>query len=447
MKEQGVARAIRFLAPALILGYALLSVLERRSLHADGAWAFLQGLIHQGYWVGDPTRILANLLAQTPFAVGAMVGVDNRITLEYLHGFGYVIIPALAWVVALLIVTGTRIYSLLLLGYCVTTLTSGFLAVGDFNFLFAFSALCFAAIMRHWRTRGIAFAWIALIVGCVVAVSHGLTALLAPLLIAAIVLPWRRLGSPSSGRVPLLATAVVLGLGTCLGIYAVARPYSPGNVVRAMDLAGPLIDNRQLQLTVLWLILLPLSVLARFRWLRGLTLSVVGLSLLAFVLVDSLWATPLQQYQARTWSAILFFLLLLVALLVDPTTGRMPTVGAGEKGANEVRRRDARMECLTAVVFVGLLIPSVIQTVQFGAYLRAVDAFVNAASGQVPNADFVAAVPLAKRYGWSWAFPSISLVVRRVDSDAIVLNLPNVDYIAPFEAGRPPGIPARFAIR
>jgi hypothetical protein len=434
-------RALRAVPPILILGYATLSILEMRSLHADGAWAFARGLISEGYWIGDPPRVVSNLLAQSPFAAVVALGVDDRLLLEYAHGVGYLLIPSAAWAAALYLSRRGRTFDFLLIGYCVTTLTSGFLAVGDYNFLFAFTALCFAAVLRFWSDRNRAMPWIALGSAFIVASSHGLAVMLAPLLIGAIVLPWRRFGRPTHGRAPLLATVAVLGVGTCVAAFSIARPYSPGNVLRAMDLSGPLLDNHQLQLTIVWLMLLPLAVLARSRGIRVATTAVLVAALLALAVLQPLWATPLQQYEARAWSGILLFLVLLLALLSTLPSLAEPVPSS----AADPRTVDGRFALLSMGLLVGLLVPATIQTVQFGSFVRAFSAEINGRAGLIANAEFVAAVPAAERYGWLWAYPSMSLVLGEGPDHAFVLNQPQTIYQQPFEPERPPAIPARFA--
>lgn len=431
---------LRRVPPVLILAYAALSILELRSLHADGSWAFLQSMLAEGYWVGDPTRIVANMIAQTPFSLLAALGVDDRTVLEYAQGVGYLLVPSAAWACALIVSRRWIVFDFLLLGYCVTTLNSGFLAVGDYNFLYAFSALCFAALTRYWLHPSRSMAWLALGSALVVMSSHGLAVLLAPLLLVAIALPWRRLGRPVVARGPITATGVILVIGTLVGIWSIVHPYSPGNVVRAADLGSPLAANHQLQLTVIWLLLLPLAVLARHRGARLVAAVVLIAGSVALALAPALWSSPLQQYLARSWSGILLFLLLLMALLVVlPQFGRQ---GADEEHQGEEPGR--RLQALVLVLFAALLVLAVIQTVQFGAYVRDFQVEVDSRTGLVRNIDFVAAVPAAERFGWMWTYPTTSLVLGTTPEHAVVLNPTDSFYEQPFDPARPPSIPSRF---
>jgi len=86
-----------------------------------------------------------------------------------------------------------------------------------------------------------------------------------------------------------------------------------------------------------------------------------------------------------------------------------------------------------------------VQTVQFGSFVRAFDAYVNAHAGFVDNADFVAQVPTAERYGWPATFPSLSVALGRRPGSAIVLNPADTVWDPPFDDRDPPDLPARYA--
>jgi hypothetical protein len=332
----------------------------------------------------------------------------------------------------------SRTGAFITLGYCATTLTSGFLAGAEYNVLFAFAALSFSAIIRCWIQPRRLMAWVALTSAVVVSLSHGLVGLLAPVLVLTIVLPWRRLGAPRYGRGTLFAATMVLGVGFCMGVYSIARPYSPGNVAQALDLWSPVKENGQLLATAGCLALIGLAVLARQRWLRQVSGSVVIIGIVVTAAMEPLWATPAQQYRARAWSAILLALILLVALMMELSMQH------SEDHPEAITIRDVRLSVLSITLMVGLLLPSVVQTLQFGVYMRSFDEFVNSRSGLVDNTTFMRAVPAAAHYGWPWTYPSMSLVVRNGPDGAMVRNPLDNHYLEPFAAEDPPSLPRRF---
>jgi hypothetical protein len=433
-----MVRRLRLLPPMLIGAYAVLCVVGLRNLHADGAYAFLRSLLSEGYWSGDPYRIVSDLVAQTPIATALAMGVDDRSVLAYVHGLGYIVIPSLAWVGALLLARNGRTFELLLLAYCATTLNSGFLAVGEFNYLFSFTALAFASTIRFWDRPQRRLVWLLLGASIIVASSHGLALLLAPLLIATILLPWRLSGPPSVGRLPLLLSAAVLCVGTVSAGVSVLRPYSPGNVVRAADLATPLSANHQLQITIVWLVLLPVAVLAGSASVRRAVSGLLMIALVVLVFDEALWSTPTQQYEARVWSGIVMFLLLVVALSTWLPTARKPAPAPPWQ---------PRLTALALALFIALLIPAAAQTIEFGRFVRSFQEVVNGTTGQLSNAELHRLIPSAERYGWPWTYPTLSLVLGTTPGHALVLNPADTVWQPPFEPDDPPVLPSRFAPR
>lgn len=432
---------MRLAAPLLILAYGLVSVVSLRNLHADGSYALLRSLLDEGYWIGDPYRIAADLVAQTSVAVPIHAGVNSISILAYAQGVGLLLVPAAAWAAALLISRRSPVFEFLLLGYCATALTSGFLAVGTYNYLFAFTGLCFAAIVRGFTGGGRVVPWVAAASSVLVGWSHGLAALLAPVLIAAIVLLRRRCGWPAGHRAAWLVTIVVLALGTILAALSVAIPYSPGNVVMAADLATPAFENRQLQFLVVWLLLLPVAVAARPLWLAWSVRGVLAVSLIVLVLSPGLWATPMQQHASRSVSAILLLLIMVAALLVV-----LPGVGdSGDAPARSQGGVNGAFTGLTFALLAALLVPASVQAVQFGSFVRDLQAFVQARTGIVDNDDLVEIVPGAARYGWPWTYPTMSIVLGQASGGAIVRNPEDTIWNPPFLPENAPSIPGRFS--
>lgn len=425
--------AIRWSAIALVVGNAVLALAVGRNLAALGSWTLLDSLLQQGYWAGDPYRAVGTHLAQTPVVVAMTAGVDDVGILRLAHGVGYLLIPALAWAAALVLVRRTRVFEFLLLGYCVTALTSDYIAVADVNQLFAFTALCSALILRFFTEGGRALPWLAFAVSWVVAFTHGFAVLLAPLLIAQIVLLRRSSPRPPTPRLPWSLTITVLALGTVVSAMSVVWPYSPANVVAASDLGTPL-KNTQLVFMVVWLLVLPLAVLPRQGLLRVAGTVLLATGLAWFVLDAAVWATPAERHASRTASALLLFAVLALALVAVLQGWR-----AGEPGPP----RPAWV-ILPFALMVALLVPIVVQARDFGRYLDDFQAAISERSGTIANEEFVAAVPAAETFEWPYSFPTMSLILGLGREHAIVENPVDNAYISPFDVEDPPVLPSRF---
>jgi hypothetical protein len=433
-------RVLTWLAPVLVIGYAVLSIVERRNLHADGSWALIQSLMHGGYWVGDPYRLVADMIAETPFSLLALIGVTDRSALTVAHGVGYILVPSLAWAAAMWISRSTVVFEFLIIGYSATALTSGFLAIGEYNYLFAFAALCFAATMRFWTRQTRTMGWLVAASALVVMSSHGLALLLAPLLLVALVLPMRRLGVPRIGVVPTILGSAFLLVAIAMGALAVVFPYTTGNVRRASDLGSPLLDNHQLQILIAALVLLTLAALARPRWLRRASLVLLVIVIVTLLLVPALWASPWLQHASRTWSALLLFLILAECLVVSwpSLTSRQGPMVVEESG------NSSRLILPAFALFAAFLIPAVIQTLQFGSYARTFEVYVNLRTGIVSNAAFARDVPETERYGWPATYPSLSVALATSPDRAIVANPEETIWDPPFDEHHPPQLPAQY---
>jgi hypothetical protein len=425
---------VRLVSVGLVLAYGLGSIVAMRNLSAVGSWTLLDSLVHEGYWMGDPYRLVGTYLAQTPVALLIYAGVNDVGILQVAHGVGYVLVPALAWAGALFLSRRTVVFEFLLLGYCATTLTSDFIAVADFNQLFAFTALCFAAIVRYFATGERALPWIAFAASCVVALSHGFALFLAPILLLAMVVLRRRSGR-RDGRVAWALTTAMLVAAVLVSILAIVKPYSIGNLVTATDMATPL-QNAQLVFLVAWLVLLPLAVLARSRVVRRVVGAILVLALAWFVLDSRLWAAPVERHASRTISGLLLAVLLGMALVVVLQGSRDPD-GVAATG------RPAAV-LLPFALFVALLVPVTVQAVEYHRYIEDFRAAIVGGSGRMSNEAFLAQVPAAATYEWPYGFPSMSMLLGLGRQHATVLNPPS-KFIPPFDIDDPPVVPGRFA--
>lgn len=431
----GWIRVLRAAAPVIVIAYAVFSVALLRNLVADGSVTLVNALVHEGFWKVDPYRTIGGLWAQAPFAIATAAGVNDVALLQRIHGIGYVVFPSLLWAGALWISRSSRWYELLLLGYCATVLTSGFVAVGDTNQLFAFTALCFAATVRFFTGGGKAWAWLATVCALAMTLMHGLALLLAPLLIGTIVLLRRR--SPYSARVPWNLSVVFLAIATLISVVAIVRPYSAANILIASDMGTPL-GNPQLRFLIVWLVLLPVAVLVRSRPVRLVAGAVLVAALVWLVADQGLWGTPMQQHASRTISAILLFVLLAVALLVA-----LADMAPGDE-QHEDQAPSAPLAILAFTLLLAFLVPTAVHTVRFHAYMQDFAQIITSRSGYIPYDDFVAELPSAAVYGWSYSFPSMSVVLGLGRDHAMVLSPEDMGWVPPIDPYDPPIVPERF---
>lgn len=425
--------AVRWAAVALVLGYALLSLVVGRSLAALGSWTFVDSLTSGGFWQGDPYRFVGSHVAQAPIALALEAGVSDVGLLRYAHGIGYLLIPAGMWALALILLRRSSAFELLLIAYCATALTCDYIAVADVNLLFASTALLFAITLRYFTEGGRGLPWLAFAVSWVAAFTHGFALLLAPMLIATIVLLRSRSQRPATSRIPWTLTVVVLAIGTVVSAISVLWPYSPANVVAASDPAAPL-QNPQLLLLVGWLVVLPLAVLPAARPVRVIATALLAGALVWFVADSTLWPTPVERHASRSASAVLLLVILIVALVMTLRSLR----------AERSTPPHATWVVLPLALTVALLVPLAIQAVSFAGYLRDFQAAITGRTGLIAYDDFVRQVPDAATYEWPYSLPTMSVVLGIGREHAIVKTPVDSIYLTAFDIDDPPDFSGRF---
>ena len=422
-----------------VLGYAVFSIALGRNLVADGSWAFLQGLQAEGIWPVDPYRLGVGTLGQVSLAAATAAGVDDLYALRLMHGIGYILVPALVWFLALVLSRRSPLFEILLLGYCATALSSGFVAVSDANSMFAYAALYFAVVVRFTASGERALPYVGLVAAVVLISSHGFTLLLSPFLIVSSVLLRRRSPFAAQQKGVWWASLVALTLSVLVGVASVLRPYSPFNVVAAADVSAPL-GNTQFIVVVVWLAVLPLALLPRQRPARVAAIVVLGAALVVLAADERIWASPLEQHATRTMSALVLLLLLVVGLRMVLATRTANTQG-------ETAITDAANPALTALsagLFVALMIPSAAATVAFARYLDEFSAIIATRQAVIAHDEFVALVPAAVEFGWPFSYPVLSAVLGGGAEHAMVADPVDSIYLDLVDVENPPPLPDRF---
>lgn len=419
-----------------VVAYAVFSIAFGRNLVADGSWAFLQGLQAEGIWLVDGYRIGVGTLGQIPFATAAAAGIDDLNLLRLVHGVGYILIPALVWFLALVLSRRSRLFEILLLGYCSTVLTSGFVAVSDANSVFAYTALYFAVTVRFFATGERGLPYVGLLASILLIFSHGFTVLLSPFLIVAVVLLRRHTAFGDQQRGVWRISIVALALGVLVGAASIVWPYSPGNVVAAGDISAPL-GNPQFLLVAIWLAVLPLALLPRTRWVRLAATAVLSVAVVVLAVDDRLWATTREQHATRTMSALLLLLLLVTGLLMVLSSRR------AEVNPSTAFTQPA-LTVLSAGLFVALLVPSVTAAVSFVNYLEDFKSAVRSRQGVIPYDSFVRIVPEARDFDWPYSYSVLSLVLGAGGDHAMVADPLDSKFVHLVDVQNPPLLPSRF---
>lgn len=419
----------RSLALAAILALAALSVIAAKALLADGSYAMLGILKAQGYWDFDRARAHAMVLTQTPAVLAIKAGARDVVALIYAFSLGLVGVPALLWLAALAMQWRSCLFWTLLMGFCVTHLTSGFCSIGEYNTAYALTAFCASAMVRP--VMGV-FASAALTLAALALTrSYESTAYLGPLLAAiAAERLWRRgREARHAERAALIVSLALFVAGAAIAARSIMHPRDPGNLAHASTFSWVLTNGHVILMALVGSIYLTADACpprARMATAAiGLTASV------AYVALPGLWNSAEMSYASRTVSGLMLFVLLAVEWLrFRRDCGAGPSCSA--------------RAMLALSLFAAATVPAFVHTYRFGAWLRSYEKIALASTGWVAIDETAAGRDggYLAGYHWGWTSPSLSIVLR-ADAEGGLLNSPSYTGWDPFDPRTLDGNPVR----
>lgn len=419
------ARAVRLTAPVLacglLVGTSALMAVQKLALTADGSY-FLVRVLQDETVFGPPGRYFADAIRQLPVLVGVWSGATSTSALSIAHGGGQLVLPALAWSVAILLVRRDGPIS-----FAVVT-GAGVCAANTWLFSVSETVLSVPLIVLVgvllWQPRPwtLWHALLAATTAIVLVASYETAVLLGPLL--AVWAAWRfRVARSSIER------------AGC-AIVACASAASVGVAIVGVTAAGP--GGRHAQSFLYYLVALePWPLYVAFA---GGALVVVGLELTArpvirravlavgvgalILGVIQTEATVAAAYEARGGASAIAAALVLYLWwrwATDRTRG--------------VSRPDASRWVVVAVPIGVVAASAVVLLGASRAWVLDLDSFRSAVRGHDGLA-FAEDVLPRDRSGalWDWTSLYLSLVVRADSNEAILLDR-NPSYV-PFSAER-----------
>jgi len=423
-----------------IAALAVLSVLAGKLLFSDGPYHAFKVMARQDYWLYDRARAVAHAISQTPPVVAMKLGERNVIALVYLHTIGLIVPPAILWMSALALHLRSPLFWVLLLGFSVTHLTSGFCSLGEYNMAYAFAALCVAVMLRPtmgWLAAGALLASALALTRCFEATVF-LGPVLAVVAIARLVIRGRAAGWGE--RIALTLSVPLFAAGAAIAARSILHPRDPGNLSNALSISW-MLESGHVAYVLLMLGMVIASRNSPPRWQR--TALVAGLlSSMAFVMLPSLWSSAIMSYSSRTLSGALMCVVIVLAVAearhTSSVTGVRREGGWPEGGAARFRA----LPILSAMLFVALLVPAFVQTWKFGVWLKRYETIALAQSSWVPIDETGAGDEggYCSGFAWAWTNPSLSIVLR-ADSSGGLLNRSDHTGWQPFDPRTLPANP------
>lgn len=421
-----IPQAGEALVLAMVVAIGVSGVFVARGLYADGALFLLNILEGRGYWDYDPARTFAQLVMQSPVVLALRLGVRDMGLLVPAHSFGLIALPLLVWLCTFLLAARTQLFWPMTLAFSVSYLTTGFFAIGEFNLVYASSALCCVLLLRAEFGIGAAVA----LVLCAFTLTRSYEAMvfLGPLLF---VLSIRRLLDDETRKRPWRAVAIaaasfLFSAASALAAWSILNPRDPGNLAGATNFVR-VIRSPHFAFVVLMLCAYGVLHLVRRPMHRAFPVLLAVVAAIVYLVNVRLWNTPQMHYAFRSVSGLLLFAVLSMAIVPFFRVGR-------PKPASSVPFSCA---VVALALFVGLSIPVLVNSIRFSAWMHDFESAAVGVEHWIPIDETPAyhGGGLYDGFSWPWANPALSLIVRG-NNDAGVLNHSGYRGWQPFEPER-----------
>jgi hypothetical protein len=404
---------------ALLLGAALVMATQSLALAGDGAWQLLQ-VLKTGDPFGLDARILGAWARQVPVVVATRAGVTDTHDLTLLFGAGQLLVPALAWSLAILLSRPNRLVC------AAVTLTAGLCAGVTWAFsvlesIVAVPLTILVAVLlwrpQPWRRRDVA---LALLTSFVLVASYE-TALVTGAVLA-VWAGWRATGAGLAlERYACWTVAALSAASVAVAAVGTQRGSNPTN---SQSIAYFVVS---LEPWPFYLALLGIvTVVAGLGpWLAGVPrLLTVGAGCGALVVsVAAFDAAIVTAFQARG-GTVLAALLLMAFLFWSWIRSQqsVASIARSQDGSAEpLAPAAARLLVAVPTLFVAAMLVANVPLV--ASWASSLDAFRSAVDRRQGIVIDVEALPPGEREVlWSWTSSSLSLIVRPRPDAAILVN-------------------------
>ena len=146
-------RLLKPFALAVILLIGIAGVYAARGMYSDGSFWLVEILPRGGFYLADPHRKYVLALVQAPVALAIWLGTLDLNTLIRVHSFGFVGVPLVFWMGALILQYKDRLFWFFLMAFTVSYLRSNFFAAGEFSVAYGMTAFCTSVLLRQKITR------------------------------------------------------------------------------------------------------------------------------------------------------------------------------------------------------------------------------------------------------------------------------------------------------
>jgi hypothetical protein len=403
-----------------------------------------------------PARAIVQFLNQAPLVAGLHLGVRDLDVLLALHSFGVAAVPILLWALALVLQFRGPLFWPLAVLYATAFLTSGFIAVGEYTYAFALSAVVVSVLGSNRALRPRQIVPLVLAATALVLAYEGMMILGIPLvaLVGIRLLMRRWLTTEQAGRGERIALwyslvcLILSGLVAAAWVLIRMRDSADTNLAGAMDVQFALQANRQWQVAFVLAVLLILSTAIRHTW------SAAGLQMLAaagatLLYLQEFRAPAWMHYNTRSLSTYTFVVLLVLALaLVILDNRRTVTASSPDPARPDLdeprpnRRAAPFLGLGVAALVVAMSFGFVVLTRGYGLWLGALEDTVQSGQGPLEILPTGLYAGESSQFSWGWTNPYTSVLLQTEHGQGVVLS--HVDTLGTYIGITPPSTPEFF---
>lgn len=414
----------KVIAIVLVALTGIIGIYTRRGLYADGSLYLYNILINNGFWVFDPPRSIVQFFTQIPVVLLIKIGVTSIETLILFHSVGLILPLILTWIALLILSFNSRYFWYYLVTFSITYLASGFMAIGEYNLTYTLTTFCLAIMLRENNTP---ILWMTSIFASIILLrSYESMLILGPILFAyALYRLIKSRGNKKTENKYILILTILFFSASLLSVLSIINFRDPNNLKSAGSMS--IIFSRQfIFLFSMLLAYIVLQVIPNRRIVN--IISIFGsLVSLFFFMTPIFWITPTMNYQFRTTTGLLLFL--IYSFLIIEWIYRN-----GEWESNfDVTGLSKSSSVFAFILFISLIIPLNSYSIEFNSWLNDFEKTARLVENWVPVDETDVYLDLTKYdlYSWSWSNPSLSIILRG-NSDGGILNESNYNGWEPF---------------
>jgi hypothetical protein len=420
-----------------LLATAIILIAMNSSLYGDGSY-YLLATIKSGRPFNVSGRELSNAVRETPLLIGTSIGVDNTRFLTILQGIGFILFPALIWVLALLQSRISRLrFSLVAIACGISFGSMIFYSVSELTLALPLVVLI-SCLLAKETEYSILQSFFMVIAAAILVFSYEAIALCSVILAVHAVLRAKAgLTSMDTFVSWMVAVLSVATIGVSLWTLEFRPNGNSGNFLNSIEEFHPKSEVALIFAGVCiatWILVQALR--PNLRWITVPVLGVIAFSTLVGVVL-AIQAGPLTSILSRGYCVFLIAAL-EVAFLIDWTRKR-------RRGAYCDFVKVSTVNVTVAVMFLlCLLAIPIIFAIPWSGFLGEFRSTINSNTGVLPSADLHSSN--AGKYLLGWPDPSMSVILRASANSAVVASPdPAFAPFNPIDASRQ--IPPRYSWR